>query len=256
MCTFAKLTRFVYYDWLMNIILTCFLSFYFSFSVDKDAENKSIVNSNSTLDEYISKNYSKLDYSSLNYEAYQDAIKGYLLLKHQSRLNNMKYLTIIDFSIPSNKKRLFLIDIDSMKVVKNTYCSHGKNSGGLNAKYFSNKVGSYKSSLGFYITDNSYKGKFEVALRLEGIESCNDNARKRAIVMHGAEYATEEFLNRNNGVLGRSFGCPAVPKDEAKQIISRIKNGSCLYIFSKRNDYRSVSEVLSKKSTEKILAIF
>lgn len=231
----------------MNIILTCLLAFCINLggnNVDNDAlENTT----KSILEEYTLKNYKKLDYSSLNYEAFKDAIKGYLSLKFEGKLKNTKYLTVIDFSLSSNKKRLYLIDVDKMKVVKNTFCSHGRNSGGLNAKYFSNKEGSYKSSLGFYITENSYKGKFDIALRLDGIEFCNDKAKKRAIVMHGADYATEEFLKSNNGVLGRSLGCPAVPKEEAKTIISKIKNGSCLFIFSKNKTYRNNSALLSKE---------
>ena len=109
--------------------------------------------------------------------------------------------------------------------------AHGKNTGGLLAKNFSNTIGSKQSSLGFYITGNTYTGKHGLSLYLNGIEpNINDNAKERAIVIHGASYVSQDFISEN-GRLGRSFGCPAVPVSKHKTIINTIKNGSCLFMY-------------------------
>jgi hypothetical protein len=189
--------------------------------------------------------YVQLKDSALNFQAFQEGIQGYFLLKKANKLKNERYLTVIDFSLASNQKRFFLIDMEQMKVVHKTYCSHGKNTGGLYANSFSNTHGSNQSSLGFYITAETYHGKFDLGLRLDGVESVNDKARSRGVVMHGAEYATEKFLQRNNGVLGRSFGCPAVPKDEADLLINKIKGGSVMYIYYPDKAYHKTSKMLN-----------
>jgi len=191
--------------------------------------------------------HKKLGNSTLSLEALSQALSGFSELKRQGILKNQRYLTIIDFSQPSSQKRFYLIDLSQLEIIHQTYCSHGRNSGGLKATKFSNVSGSYQSSLGFYLTDNSYSGKFEVALRLDGLEKCNSKARERAIVMHGADYATEDFLNKNNNVLGRSLGCPALPKEEAAQVIDKIKNGSCVFIYHPDPSYKTTSTLIKTK---------
>lgn len=193
---------------------------------------------------YSKNKYASLDNDQLTFQAFDDALKGYTKLKKQGKLKNTKYLSVIDFSKPSNEKRLFLIDTDDFKIVHETYCAHGQKTGSLYAKTFSNTEGSHQSSPGFYITENTYSGKHDHSLRLKGIEKCNSNAKKRAIVMHGAHYATESFLKKNNNVLGRSWGCPAVPQKEAKMIIEWIKEGSCMYIYHDEDNYRKSSYLL------------
>ncbi len=214
----------------------------------KSASNENTISLKERNNVIISKKYEELGFSDLSFEAFKEAYIGYnyLLLNH--KLANSRYLTVIDFGMPSNKKRLYLIDLENMEVVHQTYCAHGRNTGKLHATDFSNKEGSYKSSLGFYITKNTYKGKFDLGLRLEGVEKFNCNAMKRAIVMHGAEYATEAFLQKNNGVLGRSLGCPALPMEEAPEVIHRIKDGSCMYIYHPKNNYRASSALLKDDS--------
>jgi hypothetical protein len=130
------------------------------------------------------------------------------------------------------------VDLTNNKVVMNTYVAHGRNSGGEYAKRFSNRAESFQSSLGFYITGNTYRGEHGLSLRLEGLEpGFNDRAYKRAIVIHGATYIGE-------GSAGRSYGCPAVPAKESKALINTIKNGTCLFIYHPQKKYLQGSKIL------------
>lgn len=144
---------------------------------------------------------------------------------------NTRYLTIIDYTRPSYERRLHLIDLREGRT-QSFLVAHGVNSGGLHARDFSNELGSRKSSLGFFLTGQPYQGKHGDALPLEGLEKgLNDNAAKRDIVLHGADYVSEQSIEANNGRLGRSWGCPAVPGENAVWIIDKIKGGSLLYIY-------------------------
>jgi len=159
------------------------------------------------------------------------ALNGYYTLKSKNLLKKDSLLTIIDFSKPSTKERFFVLDLKNKEVVIKTLVAHGKNSGVNIAEDFSNNRHSWKSSLGFYITNETYSGKHGYSLRLDGMsEGLNDNARKRAVVIHGADYVSQNFI-KNHGRLGRSFGCPALPNDEVAEAIDLIKNGSCLFIY-------------------------
>lgn len=163
--------------------------------------------------------------------AFNLALNGYYDLKSKGTLKNDSLIVIVDFSKSSNHKRLYLLDIKNQDLVRNTYVAHGMQSGAETAESFSNRVLSYKTSLGLYITAETYEGKHGYSLRLDGMsKELNDNARKRAIVIHGANYVSKDFIERN-GRLGRSFGCPALPMNESSEIIDLIKNGTCLYIY-------------------------
>jgi hypothetical protein len=199
---------------------------------------------------FAGQRYAILKDSTLSFDAFAEGLQGYFLLKNKGRVKNDQYLTVIDFSQPSSQKRFYLIDVHEMRIVHKTYCSHGKNTGGLHANSFSNDQGSNQSSLGFYITGETYTGKFNLGMRLDGIEDCNSRARDRGVVMHGAEYATESFMRRNNNVLGRSFGCPAVPMKEAPQLIHKIKGGSVLYIYHPNKHYHFQSKILNNFDME------
>ena len=156
-------------------------------------------------------------------------------------------LTLIDFSKPSTEKRLYVFDMDRKKLLFHSVVSHGKNSGGNYATSFSNEYGSYKSSLGFYLTDSPYQGKNGYSLLLDGLEKgINDRARQRAIVVHGAAYA-DPSVARSAGRLGRSFGCPAVPKNLSKPIIDAIKGGSVIFIYAESPDYLAHSSILKRE---------
>jgi hypothetical protein len=144
--------------------------------------------------------------------------------------------------MPSSQKRLFVIDLSNYKVLHNTLVAHGRNSGRETATSFSNQNESYKSSPGFYITKETYEGKNGYSLKLEGIEyGINNNAFERGIVVHGADYVSQDFVNAQ-GYIGRSQGCPALPVRQNRPVINTIKNGTCLFVY--HPSYISHSRVL------------
>ena len=182
---------------------------------------------------------------NVNSKAIELAIKGYEKLKQLGQLNNQRYLTIADMSKASSEPRLFIIDMEKQVLVLQTFVAHGRNSGMLFAKNFSNKIGSFQSSLGFYITGSAYQGKHGKSLVLKGVESgINDNAEQRAIVLHGAAYANKGFVNQQ-GYLGRSLGCPAVPEKEVESIIKTIQGASCLFVYADDNSYLKKSNIIN-----------
>ncbi len=181
----------------------------------------------------------------LSKKAWQYALKGYQNLLAKGKIEKGDVITICDFSLSSRQKRLFIVDLKNFGVVVNTYVAHGRRSGGEFAKKFSNKTNSHQSSLGFYITRSTYYGENGLSLRLEGIEKgFNDKALKRNIVVHGSEYASDNFLNTNK-FLGRSHGCPAVPEEEIESVISNIKEGSCFFIYYPAKKYLTASKILN-----------
>ena len=189
-----------------------------------------------------------LNILGLTKQAFDYAIKGFNSLRSMGKLNNDSIISIIDFSLSSGKKRLFVIDIKNYKVLYNTYVAHGRNSGTEYAKEFSNDPESFKSSLGFYVTQGTYNGEHGFSLHLEGEEKgINDNAYSRAIVMHCAAYVNENYI-RSKGYIGRSLGCPALPQKVYKPIINKIKNGTCLFLYSPDAYYLSHSTFLQQAS--------
>jgi len=209
-------------------------------------DSLSLLTIKSKLEHTISSMYDslRLNLMGLSQQAFEYAIKGFNCLVKSGKVTNDKIISIIDFSQPSSKKRLFVIDLDNYAVLFNTYVAHGVNSGKASAEQFSNTPESNKSSLGFYETLNTYNGHNGYSLRLEGLESgINDNADSRAIVMHGAAYV-DEALIRSQGYIGRSWGCPAVPEKLHKPIIDKIKNGTCLFIYSPDKNYLDHSRIL------------
>lgn len=184
----------------------------------------------------------------LTRQAYDYAMKGFSYLLSAGKLNNDKIISIVDFSLPSSKKRLFILDLENCRMLFNTYVAHGRNSGKDKATAFSNKGESFQSSLGFYITQDTYTGKHGYSLHLEGEErGFNDNARNREIVMHSAPYVNESLIH-SQGYIGRSLGCPAVPENLHKSIIEKIKNGSCLFMYSPDKYYAAHSALLQSVS--------
>ena len=176
----------------------------------------------------------------------QTALAGYELLLKEKCVSRPEVITIIDFSLPSDKERLWVLDLINRKVLFRCLVAHGRNSGEVMAKKFSNNPGSNASSPGFYITGETYIGKHGLSLALDGLETgINDKARARAIVMHGADYVSADFI-RKYGRLGRSFGCPAVPEELSKEIIETIKGGSCLFIYAPETSYTSNSQIINK----------
>lgn len=178
----------------------------------------------------------------VTFQVFNTAVKGYRRMEKITRKN---IITIIDYSKPSSEKRFFVIDIKSKQLLYKCLVAHGKNSGDIYAKSFSNLLGSLKSSLGFYITAETYSGVHGFSMMLDGLEKdINDNARAREIVIHGAKYVSEEFVKKY-GRLGKSWGCPALPIEISKEIIEKISGGSCLFIYADDVYYRENSRFLT-----------
>ncbi|MGY2134783.1 murein L,D-transpeptidase catalytic domain family protein [Hymenobacter sp. HD11105] len=173
---------------------------------------------------------SGLAISGLPLDVYREALLGFYQLKQRGMASAAKQtLTIIDFNRSSTQKRLWVIDVRNSKVLHHTLVAHGKNTGDEFAQAFSNRLGSEMSSLGFYVTTHTYSGKHGLSLRLRGVDpSYNTNADNRDVVVHGADYVCEEFVQRH-GRLGRSQGCPALPMKESSNIIRTIKDGTVIY---------------------------
>ena len=161
----------------------------------------------------------------VGFPAFEEALKGFRQFEQERAI-----LTLIDFTKPSTEQRLCVIDLQEQQTLFKSHVSHGRNSGGNYAVSFSNQPQSFKSSLGFFRTGDTYYGKNGYSLILEGLEKGkNDKAKERAIVMHGAKYADPAVIKKQ-GRLGRSLGCPALPPAVSREIINTIKDGALLYI--------------------------
>jgi len=176
---------------------------------------------------------------------FTSALRGLEKLESTGVVTKDSIITIIDFSQPSDKKRLYVIDLASKQILFNTLVAHGRNSGKLWTSSFSNSTSSLKSSPGFYVTGETYMGDNGYSLRLDGQEkNINDNARARSIVLHGAPYVDSSSISAL-GFLGRSWGCPAVPLSLHTDIINTIKDGTCLFIYSLDKSYQQRSTFLN-----------
>lgn len=180
-------------------------------------------------------------------EVFRKAYLGYLNLRDADKLNkDEQIISICDFSLSANVKRLWVINLESHKVLFHTLVAHGQGTGDEFAINFSNRDNSHQSSLGFYVTQETYSGDNGYSLKLNGMDrGYNDRAYDRAIVMHGAAYVCDSYI-RSNQRLGRSWGCPAVPVAMAGPIINTIKNGTCLYIYYPSKSYLNSSVWLNK----------
>ncbi|MDQ2771700.1 MAG: murein L,D-transpeptidase catalytic domain family protein [Bacteroidota bacterium] len=170
--------------------------------------------------------------TGLSWEVFREGLLGYYNVRAASaRASAPTVLTLVDFSRPSQQKRLWVIDVRAARLLFHTLVAHGKASGGDRPVAFSNQEGSEMSSLGFYRTARAtYVGKHGESLKLIGLDpGFNTNAESRAVVLHGAPYVCEEFV-KAHGRLGRSQGCPALPVDVAPAIVRAIKGGSVLYL--------------------------
>ncbi len=140
-------------------------------------------------------------------------------------------LTVIDYSKPSSERRLWVFDLKSRELIYEELVAHGQGSGANMATQFSNDDESHQTSLGLFVTSDTYVGKNGYSLRLDGLDrGVNDRARDRAIVMHGAPYVSESFV-KANGRLGRSWGCPAISAAVAKRVIDRVKGGGLVFAY-------------------------
>ncbi|MBX9853376.1 MAG: murein L,D-transpeptidase catalytic domain family protein [Cytophagaceae bacterium] len=190
-----------------------------------------------------------LSESDLSFDVFKSGLIGYYNLRGNGSLASRKIISLIDFQKTSTEKRLWIIDLDKKKVLYHSLVAHGKNTGVNAAIKFSDQPNSLMSSLGFYVTENTYQGKHGLSLVLEGMDQgFNSNAKERCVVIHSAEYVSESFI-KCNGRLGRSHGCPALPVDSHREIINLIKGGTLLYIHYPIKNYKS--QYLNKENALK-----
>jgi hypothetical protein len=194
--------------------------------------------------EIVYNNLNSSQFALPNLESFKEALKGFYRLKEKG-LVQKDILTLVDFSLSSNVKRLWVIDLDTNTILYNSLVAHGRNTGEEYANSFSNSNSSFKSSLGFYATGETYNGKHGLSLKLDGLEKgVNDNARERGVVMHAANYVSNTFIKCNKR-LGRSQGCPAIPEESLKGIVNTIKNKSCLFIYHPSRSFEKISALFS-----------
>lgn len=182
-----------------------------------------------------------------------DKVVTSLKCANQYNVDHNDILTVIDYSLPSSEKRLWVFDLKHKQLLFYTYVSHGIKSGTLLTDNFSNKYNSKASSIGVYKTEKAYYGREGLSLRLDGLDrSFNDNASNRSVVMHGGWYVTESFIKKY-GRPGRSWGCPALPLEEYKGIINTIKENSLFVVYYPSEDWFSKSKFLNCNNPSKQL---
>ncbi len=153
------------------------------------------------------------------------------LKAREKGMDAKQILTVIDYSKPSYEKRLWVFDLRRQRELYHTWVTHGKNSGNVYATSFSNRRHSLKSSIGVFVTDQTYVGHVGYAVRISGLErGINDNAYRRATVIHGARYVGEDMVRRY-GRIGRSWGCPAVDAKLSRSLINVIKNNTIVVAY-------------------------
>lgn len=205
------------------------------------------VNAKPVFDSKVETIYNSLNSNQFelpNLESFKEALKGFYLLKEKG-LVQKDILTLVDFSLSSNVKRLWVIDLSTNTILYNSLVAHGRNTGEEYANSFSNANSSFKSSLGFYLTGETYNGKHGMSLKLDGLErGINDNARERGVVIHSANYVSNSFIKCNKR-LGRSQGCPAIPQEALTKIVNTIKNKSCLFIYHPSRTLKEIGNLFS-----------
>jgi hypothetical protein len=140
-------------------------------------------------------------------------------------------LTVIDYSRPSTQNRLWVYDLRQRELLYEELVAHGQGSGANFATTFSNEPDTHRTSIGLFVTDETYVGRNGYSLRLNGLDTgFNDRARERAIVMHGAPYVSPSFV-KTQGRLGRSWGCPALSDAVARDVIDTVKGGSLVFSY-------------------------
>ena len=233
-------------------IIGCFLSLLAlqSFSLMNNTKLE-VIEKISSSDSYIKESTQlydalQLQERGLSIQAFEAGLKAMQAVS--ADLSNCDVITIVDFSQSCNSQRMYVIDLKNSEVLYQSYVAHGRNSGEEYAVSFSDQVRSYKSSLGCYITLDSYEGENGYSLRLEGKEpGFNHHAYTRTVVVHGADYVSEKFI-QENGRLGRSLGCPAIPRELTSPIINTIKDGTCFFIYYPDQRYFRMSSLMKAAS--------
>lgn len=243
----------------ISTVLCAVMLVFTSFSTSKSKSNSATKiiyasASSTTVDSTVNKDkiaeniYTILKFSgseALSQEVFHKAYLGFQNLQKAGKVEKDSHLlTIADLSLSSTKKRLWVIDLERKEILFNSLVAHGKNTGEEYAQHFSNTESSLQSSIGFYITEGTYTGSNGYSLKLVGMDAgYNDAALRRSIVMHGADYVSENFIQQQKR-LGRSWGCPAVPRELAAPIINTIKGQNVLFIYFPDAGYEAHSKWL------------
>ncbi len=232
------------FTYLNLLIISTILLFVggYPFSVDEKESDTVVATEAESSTVYRHRLYSEMGLAKvLDFDIFEKAMVGYEKLTAP----NKNIFTIIDYSKPSTAERMFVLDIENRKVLYSTLVAHGKRSGENYATTFSNKVGSNMSSLGFFVTENTYQGRNGYSLIIDGLEKgINDKAKVRSVVIHGAAYANPAVI-KNGNRLGRSQGCPALPQNITKPVINAIKDGTLLFIYANDKSYTQTSSILA-----------
>lgn len=225
------------------VLLFCSFSFsriHISSPVNPPAEEEMLLD----LGSFAEDSYNHLGTKDLFFKPYNLALRGYFQLLSKDLLRNPDYLTIVDMTKSSNEERMFIIDTHSWQVVHSSLVAHGMKTGDEYAQEFSNVEHSHQSSLGFFLTGEVYNGKHDMSLKLDGLEYSNDKARERGVVIHAADYVGHDYI-KENGRLGRSYGCPALPHNGYEGVVDKIKEGSCFFIYYPEKDYLKKSKFIN-----------
>lgn len=185
--------------------------------------------------------YSSAKKAGLSTKVLKTAITSYEWAKQHNKVTNPNILTVVDYSKPSTAKRLWVFNLNSGKVLLNTYVAHASSSGMQYAKHFSNSFNSHKTSLGVYVTDSKpYYGAHGRSLRVHGLEAgINDNAYKRMVEIHGANYVSKSAIKKY-GRIGRTWGCFGVSKAVARKLVDDTVGGSVLFAYAPQEDNDSI----------------
>lgn len=195
---------------------------------------------------YLQLSYNITHHTNLSPQAVQMAFAGYNWAVLHNQVKNKSILTIVDFSVSGAKDRMYVINLNTGKILMGLPVTQGKNSGkdGLWARSFSNKNNSLQSSIGVFVTQNVYYGKHGRSLRIQGLEASNNNAYSRSVVVHSANYASRSFI-RTYGHPGTSWGCFAVDPKESDKLINYMKGGSVLYAYGPSKDYLATTKIFN-----------
>ncbi|MBS0351135.1 MAG: murein L,D-transpeptidase catalytic domain family protein [Proteobacteria bacterium] len=180
--------------------------------------------------EKISKN------TQLSEKVVRLALRGYQYAAAHSQVKK-KILTIVDYTKPSIMKRMYVIDLETDRLLMNVWVAHGHNTGNLTSIHFSNRAESKESSVGVFVTEGTYYGHEGKSMVIKGLEkNVNDNAKMRHLVVHAAPYVSSTFAHAT-GRMGRSYGCLAVNSHDLAQLIALTQGGSVIFSYAPEEDH-------------------
>ncbi|RXR32985.1 peptidase [Flavobacterium piscinae] len=155
---------------------------------------------------------------------YYTSIHNEALIFCQENQFNQDFYFLKDMSIHSGKNRFFVYNFKSKKISNQNLVTHGA------CDVFQDNPNKYKTAKFSNVTNShcSMKGKFKIGKRdysswginvkywLHGLESTNNNAVERVVVLHSWNAVSNDEIYPRYSPL--SWGCPAV-SDEFMQVL-------------------------------------